>query len=114
MKNTQFDFQISELLDKRANSDEPWLEFLNVPSLYCGVYVLMPGQADPQKPHAFDEVYHVLAGRARFEKGGEVVDVRAGSLLYVPAGVDHRFFEIEEELRSLVFFSRGPTSASDS
>jgi quercetin dioxygenase-like cupin family protein len=35
--------------------------------------------------------------------------VSAGSLVYVPAQVEHRFYSIEEELTVLVFFAPAET-----
>ena len=53
-------------------------------------------------------------GSGRITVGDEVRDVRAGSIVFVPATVPHRFHDITEELNLLVAFgpaegSRGPT-----
>jgi quercetin dioxygenase-like cupin family protein len=37
--------------------------------------------------------------------------VKAGSVVYVRAHADHRFFNIEEELKVLVFFSAADPSS---
>lgn len=37
-------FNLSELLETSQGSDEPWLEFLRVPSMRAGLYVLAPGR----------------------------------------------------------------------
>ena len=84
---------------------EPWMEFLRVPALSAGLYVLAPGAWDHQSPHEEDEVYYVLAGRASFEAGDGRKDVRGGSIIYVAARQAHRFTNITEELRVLVFFA---------
>jgi mannose-6-phosphate isomerase-like protein (cupin superfamily) len=79
-------------------------EFLRVPALSCGLYVLAAGAIDPQLPHSEDEIYHVLAGRARITVGGDARDVAAGDTVLVAAGVEHRFHDVAEELRVLVVF----------
>jgi mannose-6-phosphate isomerase-like protein (cupin superfamily) len=79
-------------------------EFLRVPALSCGLYVLPAGAADPQSPHTEDEIYHVLAGRARIAVGDALREVAAGDTVFVAAGVPHRFCDIAEELRVLVVF----------
>jgi mannose-6-phosphate isomerase-like protein (cupin superfamily) len=99
-------FRLPDLVAHRA-TEEPWLEFLRVPALRAGVYVLPAGGEDPQSPHAEDEVYYVLRGRARFRAGDEESEVGPGALLYVAAGEVHRFHSIAEELVLLVFFARG-------
>ena len=70
-----------------------------------GTYVLRAGAADPQKPHAEDEAYLVQRGRATFDLDGARTPVRAGHVILVPAGVPHRFVDIEEDLTLFVLFA---------
>ena len=95
-------FAISELLDKQASSGKPWLPFLKVPSLYCGMYVLKAGDQDGQNPHKDDEVYYC---RGKIRVNGEDHDAVPGGIIFVKAGADHKFHSIEEDLKLLVFFS---------
>ena len=44
-------FEISQLEAQRAKSEERYLEFLRVPAMSAGVYVLPAGRTDPQSPH---------------------------------------------------------------
>ena len=71
----------------------------------AGVYVLPAGGTDPQKPHQEDEMYYVVRGRARMKIGSEDTDVSAGSVIFVEAEVEHRFYDIQEELEVVVFFA---------
>jgi mannose-6-phosphate isomerase-like protein (cupin superfamily) len=98
-------FHFDDLSAEQRQSAEPWLEFLRVPSLRAGLYVLAAGAWDHQSPHEEDEVYYVVSGRATFEAGSEQTPVRPGSIIYVAAHQPHRFTNITEELRVLVFFS---------
>jgi mannose-6-phosphate isomerase-like protein (cupin superfamily) len=98
-------FHLDDLLAERAASGRLYHEFLRRDSLSVGIYVLPAGGADPQRPHDQDEVYYVLAGRARFRIADREHTVGPGALLFVEAGVEHRFDWIEEELRLLVFFA---------
>jgi mannose-6-phosphate isomerase-like protein (cupin superfamily) len=82
-----------------------YLEFLKVPALSCGLYALAAGSKDMQSPHDEDEVYFVLEGKARMHLNGEDRSVSPGSLLYIQAATEHSFFEIEEDMLLLVFFS---------
>ena len=75
----------------------------------AGVYVLPKGGIDPQKPHREDEMYYVVRGYARMQIGAEHSEVRAGSVIFVEAEVDHRFYDIREELEVLVFFAPAET-----
>lgn len=73
--------------------------------LSVGVYVLPAGGTDAQKPHAEDEVYYAVRGRAKFRVGSEDHPVAPGSLLFVAARQAHHFHEIEEELVLIVFWA---------
>lgn len=98
-------FEMNQLLEKQQESARPYLPFLTVPALRCGVYMLAAGAEDPQKPHDEDEVYYLESGEAMFTSEGREQAVKPGSILYVAAGVEHRFHSIREELKVLVFFS---------
>lgn len=89
----------------------------------AGVYVLPAGGIDRQSPHKEDEVYYVIRGRARMRVGPqensgkshgggdlardptESQEVQQGSIIFVAAGVEHKFYDIREELVVLVFFA---------
>ncbi len=86
-------------------SGEPYLEFIRTESLSVGLYVLAVGAPDNQSPHTEDEVYHVVGGRACIRVGERERAVGAGTVVFVGAGVEHRFHSIEEDLTVLVFFA---------
>jgi mannose-6-phosphate isomerase-like protein (cupin superfamily) len=98
-------FDVSKLQELQAQSGKSYFEFLRVPAMSAGIYTLAAGAADPQSPHEQDEMYCVVRGRARFKVGSEDQAVGAGSVIFVAAGVEHRFQTIEEELTVLVFFA---------
>jgi mannose-6-phosphate isomerase-like protein (cupin superfamily) len=98
-------FQLPQLLQKLKASDQRWLEFLRVSSLSVGVYHLRAGEVDPQKPHKEDEVYYVARGQASFRSGSEEQEIGQGSVIFVEKNVEHRFFDITEDLTVLVFFA---------
>ncbi|HEY7522239.1 MAG TPA: cupin domain-containing protein [Candidatus Limnocylindrales bacterium] len=103
-------FELDALRALQAAAGRPYLEFLSVPDLSIGLYVLPSGGVDRQQPHTEDEAYYVISGRARLTVGEESHDVHPGSIVFVAAGVPHRFHDIEEELTLLVVF--GPAEGS--
>jgi mannose-6-phosphate isomerase-like protein (cupin superfamily) len=105
-------FTTVEMLEARRGADRRYLEFLRVPDLSAGLYVLEAGAADPQSPHAEDEIYVVMRGQARFRAGDTEQDVGPRSVLFVPARLEHRFLDIRERLEVLVFF--GPAEGARS
>ena len=98
-------FELSHLISQRASADKRYLEFLKVPDLSMGLYVLPKDGTDPQSPHTEDEVYYVVGGKAKITVADEDRDVQAGSIVYVAKNVEHRFHSIEEELTVIVFFA---------
>jgi mannose-6-phosphate isomerase-like protein (cupin superfamily) len=102
-------FHLGDLENARAAQGKLYLEFLRIPAMSAGVYVLPKGGTDPQKPHHEDELYYVIRGRARMKigagKSAEDAEVQAGSLIFVEAEREHRFYDIKEELEVLVFFA---------
>ena len=98
-------FHLDDLARDRVAQGKRYLEFLRVPAMSAGVYVLAEGASDPQKPHHEDELYYVVRGRARMQVGSDHAEVLAGSVIFVEAQREHRFYEIKEELEVLVFFA---------
>jgi mannose-6-phosphate isomerase-like protein (cupin superfamily) len=103
-------FDLQELSRLRAAGGRLYLEFLRVPDLSAGLYEIPAGGTDPQSPHTEDELYYVCAGRATISVGGEDRPVGAGALVFVVAGVPHRFHSVVEDLSVLVVF--GPAEGS--
>jgi quercetin dioxygenase-like cupin family protein len=101
---TQFT-RIDRIERDRTAAGKLYREFLRVPSMSAGLYVLAAGATDPQKPHHEDEMYYVIRGKGRFRAGDDDQEVSAGSVLFVAAEVEHRFYDITEELAVLVFFA---------
>jgi mannose-6-phosphate isomerase-like protein (cupin superfamily) len=98
-------YELNRLISEREAGDKLYLEFLKVPELSMGLYVLPAGEKDPQSPHTEDEVYYVVSGRAKILVADEDREVQAGSIVYVAKNVAHHFHSIEADLTVLVFFA---------
>lgn len=98
-------FHIAELEKQRERLGKRYQEFLRIPAMSAGVYILPAGGADPQKPHKEDELYYVVRGKAKIRVNEETRAVSAGSIIFVAAAAPHRFYDIEEELVVVVFFA---------
>ena len=96
---------IDQLEEQREQARKSYLEFLRVPAMSAGVYTLPAGGVDRQEPHNEDEMYYVVRGRARMRAGSEDQAIGPGSVIFVAAKIEHRFYDIEEELVVLVFFA---------
>jgi mannose-6-phosphate isomerase-like protein (cupin superfamily) len=103
-------FELADLAARQVASGRPYLEFISVPDLSVGLYVLRAGEPDRQGPHTEDEVYYDVFGRGRITVGDEVRDVIPGTTVFVGTGVPHRFHDITEDLTLFVAF--GPAEGS--
>ncbi|MGR4001310.1 MAG: cupin domain-containing protein [Alphaproteobacteria bacterium] len=66
-----------------------------------------PIGTDPQQPHDRDELYFVERGSGIFVVGGERIRFAAGDMLFVAAGVEHRFEDFGSTFGVwVVFFGR--------
>jgi mannose-6-phosphate isomerase-like protein (cupin superfamily) len=96
---------IDDLSREQSVSGKRYFEFLRIPAMSAGVYVLPKDATDAQKPHREDEMYYVVRGKARMQIGSDHAEVLPGSVIFVEAELEHRFYEIQEELEVLVFFA---------
>ncbi len=97
-------FNINELSEKVAGGEPRFFEFLRVPTLSAAVYRLPANSRDRQAPHLEEELYFVVAGRAKLRSGERELPVYPGTVLYIPAGSDHSFVNIDEDLTLMVVF----------
>jgi mannose-6-phosphate isomerase-like protein (cupin superfamily) len=98
-------FDVSEMLARREQGAHTYEDFFRSDKLSLGLSVWPAGLPDEQRPHAEDEVYYVVEGRGRIQVADEDRAVDPGTVVFVAAGVDHHFHDIEETLGVLVFWA---------
>lgn len=98
-------FDLAELTAANQSTEHVYAEILNAGTLSLGLAIWPAGSVDTQQPHTEDEVYYVVRGRARLTVDGEQRPVGPGSIIFVGIGVDHRFYDIEEDLTVLVLWA---------
>jgi len=90
--------------------DKRYREFLRVPAMSAGIYVLPAGGTDNQTPHREDEIYYVVRGKAKMRLGNEERAIHKGDVIFVEKNLEHRFFDTAEELVLLVIFAPAESS----
>lgn len=68
------------------------------------VELYAPRGHDPQQPHKQDELYVVMSGSGEFFNGGARHPFGPGDVLFVPAGVEHRFENFSDDFQTWVIF----------
>ena len=98
-------FNLPEMMIERQRLERPYLEFLRVPSMSAGIYFLLAGGNDPQRPHTEDEVYYIIKGRGSIRIGSQDRTVEPGDFIFVEAREEHRFHSVKEDMTVMVFFA---------
>lgn len=86
----------------RTETEDTWLGLFKNNSLEIEIY--QPVGHDPQQPHWCDEVYVIISGTGQFRNADERHPFKPGDLMFVPAGVVHRFEDFSEDFATWVIF----------
>ncbi|MEM7127162.1 MAG: cupin domain-containing protein [Chloroflexota bacterium] len=105
--------ELVDIQQQHQAKGQLWHEFLRVPDLSMGLYVIPAGGTDPQQPHSEDEVYYVVSGAGQIHVAGDEKHIQPGSIVYVAAQDRHYFHSVEEDLQLLVFFAPAEASRSN-
>ncbi len=98
-------FELSGLLSRLDKEGGYFLDFLKVRNLEAGVIVLHPNETATQEPHSDDELYYVIKGKGWMQMGKKKVRVEEGSIIFIPAGMEHRFYGNDVDLVVLYMFA---------
>jgi len=79
----------------RPEIDDTWQGLFKRGSLEIEIY--RPRGHDPQEPHWCDEIYFIISGSGYFKNGDERNPFKRGDVMFVPAGVEHRFEDFSED-----------------
>ena len=63
-----------------------------------------PEEIDTQQPHTQDELYMIISGQSEFFRNGEIINCSEGDVLFVPAGMEHRFINFSKDFATWVIF----------
>lgn len=98
-------FELQDLVSKLGKEGGYFLDFLKIRDLEAGIIVLHAGEEDTQEPHSADELYYVIEGSGFIELGRNRKSVKKGSVIFVPAKMQHRFYGNKEDLIVLYMFA---------
>lgn len=70
----------------------------------ANLLLFVPKDQDTQVKHERDELYVIQSGQGIFKRGNETVRFEAGDVLFVAAGMEHRFASFSGDFRAWVLF----------
>ncbi len=93
---------ISNALKSLEAADQPFKRLFEHGTLAVEIY--KPDKVDHQTPHTRDELYVIVSGSGTFINGDQRHEFEVGEVLYVSAGVEHRFVDFTDDFSTWVFF----------
>lgn len=63
-----------------------------------------PQDVDTQLPHLQDEIYVIIQGHGTLVRDQKRIACKRGDILFVPAGMDHRFETFTDDFATWVIF----------
>jgi mannose-6-phosphate isomerase-like protein (cupin superfamily) len=90
----------SALLNKRTGAI--FTQVMKHGNMTAEIY--RPNKVDTQTPHLQDEVYVIISGTGDFLNDGKRYTFKPGDLLFVAAGIDHRFENFTDDFATWVIF----------
>ena len=93
------DDALKKLLDEK---EFPFTVVMNHGTM--SIEYFAPKKADTQTPHKQDEIYVIEKGDGTFFRSGERISCKKGDILFVPAGMEHRFENFSEDFAVWVIF----------
>ena len=95
-------FALDDIRRNVPDRDRPYHYPIRHGSMRVGVYA--PRGRHPQQPHAQDELYIVIRGAGTFVKSEERRPFGPGDVIFVEAGIPHRFEDFSEDFETWVIF----------
>jgi mannose-6-phosphate isomerase-like protein (cupin superfamily) len=93
---------ITDALTRLKGEKEPFKTLLSHGSMRVEIY--KPDAIDLQQPHSRDELYIIASGSGFFINGESRERVEQGEVLFVPAGIVHRFEDFTKDFSTWVIF----------
>lgn len=102
--SARWQFGVEESLEKLWSHPEgkKFLTLFEHGSMSVEIYE--PQKVDLQTPHRQDELYVVISGTGTFLNDGQRHPFAPGDVLFVPAGIEHRFEDFSDDFKTWVIF----------
>jgi mannose-1-phosphate guanylyltransferase len=98
----------ADLRKQLEQENKSYVEVLSEESL--SVELAQYPNPEPKTPHTTDELYYIISGSGMVQVGDDRYAVDEGDVIYVEQGLEHDFFDIEDEITALVVFASSEES----
>lgn len=93
---------LSAARSKLLDSEHPFAVMLKSATMSVELYA--PIGTDEQTPHEQDELYVIVSGTGMFNRAGERRPFKPHDMIFVPAGMEHRFEGFSDDFQTWVIF----------
>jgi len=93
---------VANAMEQLVKASENFTTVLEHGSMIVEIYE--PKDVDIQQPHEQDELYVIISGSGTFFNDGQRHPFKEGDVLFVKAGLEHRFEEFSENFKTWVIF----------
>lgn len=101
--NESFGITSMEAMDKLKKSGTNHINLSKHGNLWFDIY--KPNEKDNQQPHDKDEVYMIISGNGTLSCNGNRTPFKQGDILFVPAGMEHKFERYSKDFCSWAIFA---------
>lgn len=99
----KYHFTINEAADiLKSHPGNTFISLIKHGTMQVEYYA--PVGSDRQTPHRQDELYIIASGNSLFNRNGEIIQCKHGDVLFVPAGMEHRFENFSPDFATWVIF----------
>ncbi|MEP7253118.1 MAG: cupin domain-containing protein [Ginsengibacter sp.] len=102
MNKNSFHITIHEAKERLRNETHPFVKLMEDGNMTVEYFA--PKVKDTQSPHKQDELYVIVSGSSEFYRDSETINCKKGDILFVPAGMEHRFNNFSEDFATWVIF----------
>jgi mannose-6-phosphate isomerase-like protein (cupin superfamily) len=97
-----FKLTLVDAIQQLSNKDKPFIQLMQHGTMQVEYFA--PKGTDNQTPHKQDELYIITSGAGEFVRDGERVNCATHDVLFVPAGMEHRFENFSDDFSTWVIF----------
>lgn len=99
----KFHSTIEEAISQlKGETNQSFTDILQHGSMSVEYYA--PEKVDNQTPHKQDEIYVVASGHSFFNRNGAIIECKTGDVIFVPAAMEHHFFDFSDDFAVWVIF----------